>query len=92
MLGQINRERQQRQDEIYNRIIKPTAHELRKRDAVNMKKALIEETAKTIEENGGRLPFEWTKYIEGLAKTFNTSERRIRRVFRKSGLMKEGDT
>ena len=93
MLGQLDRERRKRgiQDENFNRVVKPDIHKLRELDALKMKKAIIEETVRVMKENGGRLPFEWTQYIEGLAKTFNTTERRIRRIFRKGGLMKEGD-
>jgi hypothetical protein len=88
-----DRERQKRikkqEAEFYLKYEKPLENRERELASLEFKAELLEATLKVIEENEGKLPKPWNEYITFLATEFNTSERRIRRIFRKAGFKME---
>ena len=74
-------------DEIEDRYLNPIRQIKKNKDDLEFGKKLIEETAANMEKYGNLLSTEhWNEYISYVAKIFNTSERRVRRILRKAGI------
>lgn len=69
------------------RFVKPLLNKQREIDALKFAQVLVEETRATLAKHGSLTPEAMNRYITSIATGFNTTERRVRRILRKAGIV-----